>query len=49
MKIHTMIAAADLRFVENTEPNKTGEGLWRTTSVEPSDSAIDVPDAVSIG
>jgi hypothetical protein len=39
--------APNLRFVENSEPNKAGEGLWQTASAVPSDFAVYVPDPVS--
>lgn len=39
--------APNLRFVENSEPKKAGEGLWQTASAVPSDFAIYVPDPVS--
>src|SRR5262245_7168783 len=39
--------AADLKFVENTERLKAGEGLWKTASAVPSAFALHVPDPVS--
>ena len=39
--------AADLKFVENTERLKAGEGLWKTASSVPSAFALHVPDPVS--
>ena len=39
--------APNLRFTENSEPKKAGEGLWQTASAVPSDFAIYVPDPVS--
>jgi hypothetical protein len=36
-----------LRFVENTERLKAGEGLWKTASAVPSVFALHVPDPVS--
>ncbi|MBZ5577677.1 MAG: hypothetical protein LAP40_14035 [Acidobacteriia bacterium] len=36
--------AADVRFVENTVPLKTGEGLWKTASAVPDTFKIYVPD-----
>ena len=39
--------AANLKFVENTERLKAGEGLWKTASSVPSAFALHVPDPVS--
>jgi hypothetical protein len=39
--------AADLKYVENTERLKAGEGLWKTASAVPSAFALHVPDPVS--
>jgi hypothetical protein len=39
--------AAGLKFVENTERLKAGEGLWKTASAVPSAFALPVPDPVS--
>jgi len=39
--------AANLKFVENTERLKAGEGLWKTASAVPSAFALHVPDPVS--
>jgi len=39
--------AADLKFGENTERLKAGEGLWKTASAVPSAFALHVPDPVS--
>src|ERR1700733_7901335 len=39
--------AADLKFVENTEPKKAGEGLWKTASEGPTTFKIYVPDPVA--
>jgi len=39
--------APDLKFVENTERLKAGEGLWKTASAAPSAFALHVPDPVS--
>ena len=39
--------APNLKLVENAEPMKAGEGLWKTASSVPSDFAIYVPDPVS--
>ena len=39
--------AAELRFVENAERLKAGEGLWKTASAVPSAFALHVPDPVS--
>lgn len=39
--------APTLKYVENAEAMKAGEGLWKTASSVPSDFAIFVPDAVS--
>jgi hypothetical protein len=38
---------ADLKFVENTERKKAGEGLWTTASAVPTVFALHVPDPVS--
>ena len=39
--------SADLKFVENTERKKAGEGLWTTASAVPTVFALHVPDPVS--
>src|ERR1044072_3820711 len=39
--------APNFKLVENAEPTKAGEGLWKTASSVPSDFAIYVPDPVS--
>lgn len=39
--------AADVKFVENTEPMKPGEGLWKTLTEGPTTFKIYVPDPVS--
>jgi hypothetical protein len=39
--------AADVKFVENTEPMKPGEGLWKTASEGPTTFKIYVPDPVA--
>jgi len=39
--------AATLKFTENTELKRPGEGLWQTASSVPDDFAIYVPDPVS--
>jgi hypothetical protein len=39
--------SADLRFVENAERLKAGEGLWKTASAVPSAFALHVADPVS--
>lgn len=39
--------AANLKFVENTERLKAGEGLWKTASAVPTAFALHVPDPVS--
>ncbi|HZF30734.1 MAG TPA: hypothetical protein VE907_16580 [Gammaproteobacteria bacterium] len=39
--------APNLKFVENSEPKKAGEGLWQTAGSVPSDFALYVPDPVS--
>jgi hypothetical protein len=39
--------ADDVRMVENANPIKPGEGLWKTTTAGPSAFKIIVPDAVS--
>lgn len=36
--------AANIRFVENTEPMKPGDGLWKTATGGKTDFAIYVPD-----
>ena len=38
---------ADLKFVENAERKKVGEGLWTTASAVPTVFALHVPDPVS--
>jgi hypothetical protein len=39
--------ATDVKFVENTEPMKPGEGLWKTASEGPTTFKIYVPDPVA--
>jgi hypothetical protein len=39
--------ASDVKFVENTQPMKPGEGLWKTASAAPTTFKIYVPDTVS--
>jgi hypothetical protein len=39
--------ASDVKFVENTQPMKPGEGLWKTASAPPTTFKIYVPDPVS--
>jgi hypothetical protein len=39
--------AADAKFIENTEPKKPGEGLWKTASEAPTTFKIYVPDPVA--
>jgi hypothetical protein len=39
--------ATDVKFVENTEPMKPGEGLWKTVSEGPTTFKIYVPDPVA--
>jgi hypothetical protein len=39
--------AADIRFVENVERMKPGEGLWKTASAVPTTFKIYVPDPVA--
>jgi hypothetical protein len=38
---------SDVKFVENTEPMKPGEGLWKTASEAPTTFKIYVPDPVA--
>jgi hypothetical protein len=39
--------SSDVKFIENTVPMKTGEGLWKTASAIPTTFKIYVPDTVS--
>ena len=39
--------AADVKFVENTEPMKPGDGLWKTAAEGPTTFKIYVPDPVA--
>jgi len=39
--------ASGVKFVENTEPMKPGEGLWKTASEGPTSFKIYVPDPVA--
>ncbi len=39
--------AENARFVENTEPRKIGEGLWKTATAGPTTFQIHVPDPTS--
>lgn len=39
--------SSDVKFIENTVPMKSGEGLWKTASAIPTTFKIYVPDTVS--
>lgn len=39
--------AEGLRFIENAEPKRAGDGLWQTATAAPDDFAIYVPDPVA--
>jgi hypothetical protein len=39
--------AKDVKFAENTEPIKPGEGLWKTASEGPTTFKTSVPDPVA--